>query len=240
MRKLSLRIILSVALFCVCIGAAALLAFSRAAAPNAAQESVPTGDVAADLAGRLLVDTSGNAQLIGYYSYISGIQGTFFSGPTSEATAFFTFRSTPFTIEIVPNGNLFQLFSTPAAGLTEYIDSVYLNERPAGNFQDPDSFSKGQLIAQFKNTHFTGTTTGVAGNEAGSLQLISSRDFVFQGQTYNLRKLTHELTISLTFGPPYSGALGSGSAVVPFGGYALAVANGQPSKNGDDTEDHER
>jgi len=218
------RILIAVAIFCVSFAIAALIGLRREHAQ--ALPSVPntTGTVVAQIAGRLIVDSTGSSQLLGYYPFIAAIPGPFFSGTAGEATAYFTFRSTPFQAQLVPNGNIFYLLSTSLTG-SPYVESVYFNSSPHQDFQDPTTFSAGLLVARYVSGGFIGTLTPYAGAEAGSLALISSQDFTFQGETYNFANISRVAAINLTFpATPLSGGFTSPPAVVPFGGYAIAAA----------------
>jgi hypothetical protein len=189
------------------------------------QGSVPAGTIATQLVGRMLVDSSGNAQWIGYCAFLAGITGSFFSGTPSEATAYFTFQSTQFQEQTIPNGNLTQLIPTSTNGPIEI--SIYLNTSPSGNFQNPATFSQGQLLAQIQPQRAMGTVAGSLVFAAGTYDFVNSSDFTFDGQTYNLAKLTPSLTISLIFGAPVAGSYGSttNATIFSFGGYGLAVGN---------------
>ena len=170
----------------------------------------------------MLIDTRGTAQWIGDRPYLAGITGSFFSGTPSESTAFFTFRSMPFQEQMIPNGNLTELFPTSASGPVQI--GVYFNPMPNGNFQQPDTFAEGQLIAYLQPQRATGTFTGSLATATGTYDLVSSVDFIFGGQIYNLAKLTPALTVSLLFGAPVSVSYGGSTAISSsFGGYALAV-----------------
>lgn len=185
-------------------------------------ESVAIGAVAAHLVGRIVIDGTGNGQWIGYLPYLAGVTGTFFSGAPSEATAYFTFRSTSFQEQVIPNGNLTEIFPNAVGEPLEI--HVYINSNPNGNFQSPDSFSDGQLIATLQPERAMGTDTGSLTFAAGTYNVVSGSDFIFQGQTYNIRELTRSMTIVLTFGTPVPGvSAGSPALVSSFGGYAIAV-----------------
>jgi hypothetical protein len=170
----------------------------------------------------MLIDSTGTAQWVGYCPYLAGISGSFFSGTPGESTAYFTFRSMPFQEQTIANGNLTQLFPTSAAGPVQI--GVYLNLAPSGNFQTPDTFSAGQLIANLQPQRAMGTFSGALATAAGTYNVVSSVNFTFGGQTYNLAELTPALTVSLLFGAPTAGTYGGSSQIASsFGGYALAV-----------------
>jgi hypothetical protein len=210
------RLICGVILFCVCISGVALQR-------GQSKGDVAVGSVAGHLVGRMLVDADGTAQWIGYCPYLAGINGSFFSGAPGEASAFFTFQSTPFQEQSIANGNLTVLFPTAISQPVQI--NVYFNPNPRGDFTQPNSFAQGQLIAHLTPQKSMGTLTGSVSTAAGTYDVIPDSNFTFGGQTYNLKKLTPALTISLTFGAPITGGDGTGSSTVAaFGGFALAVA----------------
>ena len=197
-------------------------ALDREDGPDRRKGSVAIGAVAAHLVGQIDIDATGTAQWIGYLPYLAGVTGTFFSGTPSEATAYFTFRSTSFQEQEIPNGNLIELFPNAVGAPLEI--HVYLNRNPKGNFQTPDTFSDGVLIARLQPERAMGTDTGTLTIAAGTYNVVSGSDFTFQGQDYNIKDLTRALTIALTFGTPVPGGSAGGPALVSsFGGYALAV-----------------
>jgi hypothetical protein len=208
------------------LGAAAILALGNLHWAYAAlgQQAAAPGAVEAQVVGRLIVDSSGSAQLIGYFPYISGLPSNLFLGTASETTAYFTFRSSTFNLAFLQNGNILHLLSTPSVGTTNLM-SVYFNSNPYQTFQTPDTFSNGELIAQYNTVKFMGTATPYSGAEAGTLMLVSSHSFSFQGETYNVGPLGSAMTISLTFGQPISGRFTMAPAAMAFGGYAIGVEN---------------
>jgi hypothetical protein len=121
---------------------------------------------------------TGSAQVAGYFLFVEGAPGPFFSGNPSEATAFFTFRSD--TLSLTP-----PIANGPDVSATLFSPgtfTVYFNASPGSNFANLDSFSSGKPIATFLRS--TGMITGVAGSTGTatfSAKLISSHDFVFQG-----------------------------------------------------------
>jgi len=205
-----------------------LLLQRRSPAQPSAPPVVAGGAVAAHLIGRLLIAADGTAQLVGYYPYIEGLPGPFFAGNPGEATAYFTFvTATPFQVQLVPNGNITHLFSNPI-GDTAINVNAYYNSSPGGDFTNPGTFSSGQLIATFRARKGIGTAIlGTAGLEMGTLDLISTSPFSFQGQTIDLSGLGGGITITtLVAGAPVTGNLLTPPAAIPFGGTATAIGNG--------------
>jgi hypothetical protein len=116
-----------------------LLAFHGAAIGG-----IPAGHVASHGIERDSVNADGTGEGAGYFTFIEGIPGPFFSGGPSEATAFFTFTTAPFSTIPIPNGNVTALLHPPGHFY------VYLNPAPNGNWNDFTSFAQGQLIGTLK------------------------------------------------------------------------------------------
>jgi hypothetical protein len=184
------------------------------------------GTVVAHEIGQAAIDASGNAQLIGYFPYIASLPSPFFSGPPSEATAYFTFRSPLFQLQVVTNGSIMHVFPVTPAGssATSVTYNVYYNSSPNQSFSNPASFSQGLLIGTFNSVKWMATITPSGGLVAGTFTLASSTDFTVQGQTYNLRNVGDSITLVFDLGPPGQG-LSYLPLSIPFGGYGL-LANG--------------
>jgi hypothetical protein len=169
-----------------------------------AQHAIPAGQVAWHFLNRVLINpTSGEAEVIGYFAFIAGIPGPLFSGSPSEATAFFTFKTSVPSSSVLANGPVSLTLLSPGNTL-----NVYLNQTPTQNWANPGSFSAGQLIASFKDTQDGILGTGpISLLASGSNLLVSSQDFVFNGQTFNLKRLTpHGVAITvLTNTTPIAG-----------------------------------
>lgn len=195
---------------------------------------IRTGQVVAHIVGRLLVDGGGSAEFVGYYPYILGLNGSLFSGTPNETTAYFTFRSSSFGVQVLPNGNILHLFTIPATGTTNLLN-VYFNENPKQSFDDPDSFSSGRLVAQFQTERSMATYFGTGASQLGTIDLISSKNFRFQGQLHNFGQI-QSATVNMSFpGAPLSGSVSSGPAVIPFGGSLVAVGPTQAPEHDDDS-----
>jgi hypothetical protein len=165
-------------------------------AQYSASAEVPAGHVASHGIERDAINADGTGEGAGYFTFIEGIPGPFFSGAPSEATAFFTFRSEPFSTSIISNGNVVALLHPPGQ-LT-----VYLNKLPSGNWNDFNTFSRGQPIATFE----FGTTQDI---RAGSVQIgytsariIAAEDFEFHGSKLNFEDLfPHGVTLNFIVSP---------------------------------------
>jgi hypothetical protein len=114
------------------------------------------------------------------------------------------------------------VLATPSTGSANMVN-VYFNSAPNQNFNNPNTFSAGQLIATYKSVG--GMLTGVApyiGTEVVTLQMVSSADFSFAGQTFNIATLGGgTMTMYVTAAAMPSSATGSFPVVWPFGGTAV-------------------
>jgi hypothetical protein len=169
-----------------------------------AADRIPVGPVAMHQLGRALFAADGTAEVIGYLAFIKGISGSLFSGSPSEATAFFTYRSNRFSPQVVSNGDI-SVFLISGETI-----SVYFNSSPHGDWNNPDTFSSGQLVATLtRREPLLVINVGTMFNAFSSSELTNSHEFVFNGQTVNFKGLvpnglTWLETATSTFlaGPP--------------------------------------
>lgn len=166
---------------------------------------------------------TGSAQVAGYFLFVEGAPGPFFSGNPSEATAFFTFRSD--TLSLTP-----PIANGPDISATMFSPgtfTVYFNASPGSNFANLDSFSSGRPIATFLRS--TGMITGVVGSTGTatfSAKLISSQDFVFQGRTVNFANLVpNGVTVLITTSPNLVGGTAEFPIAQPFTFSAIALGD---------------
>jgi len=157
---------------------------------------VPAGQIASHGLERDAINADGTGEGVGYFTFLEGIPDPFFSGVPSEATAFFTFRSEPFSTGIISNRNVAALLHPPGQF------TVYLNKLPNGNWNDFNTFSQGQPIATFE----FGTTQDVRSGSVQigytSAQLIAAEDFEFHGDLLNFKNLfPHGVTINFIVNP---------------------------------------
>jgi hypothetical protein len=133
---------------------------------------------------------AGKAFTVGYYTYIAGIPQPLFSDliAVGEATAYFTFRSEPYSFSTFANDDILVRTVTPG-----FLIKLYYNQTPDQTFDDPDTFSNGQLIATFRviTSQATRVVDDANANEQASLTLISTQPFSFQGKHYTIRKIVH-------------------------------------------------
>jgi hypothetical protein len=150
---------------------------------GAGNAQLPASRIASHGVERDAVNADGTGVGVGYFTFIAGVPGPLFSGVPSEATAFFTFRSDPFSTGVIPNGTVTVLLHPPGR-LT-----IYLNEGPHGNWSNFSTFSEGQPIGILE----FGTTQDI---NDGSVQIgytsakfAASSDFEFQGHRLNFNDL---------------------------------------------------
>src|SRR6266446_1441091 len=166
---------------------------------------------------------TGTAQVAGYFMFVEGVPGPFFSGNPSEATAFLTFRSD--TLSLSP-----PIANGPDVSATMFSPgtfTAYFNSTPGGNFANLDSFSSGKPIATFqRSTGMITSVVGSTGTATFSAKLISSQDFVFQGRTVNFGKLVpNGVTILITTSNNFVAGSAAFPVVQPFTFSATALGN---------------
>jgi hypothetical protein len=165
----------------------------------------------------------------GYFLHLPFPGVRMFDGAPGETTAHFTFAARPFKASGLTNGAL-------SLGLDPVGEfSLYLQRRPAGTFDNPASFAKGDCIATFHRTSLAvGTTVGLTmgatnvplmGANVFSARLIASTPFEFDGQRHDLaEQVGHGITQFGTASetpvvPPPKGY----TLVLPFTGSAIAL-----------------
>ena len=190
-------------------------------APLEAQ-AAGAGSLATNFVGRFYFNPETLQGFVaGYLPDIAGIAGPLFNGPPSEETAYFTFRSNVFQFTQLPTNGDLQLFLLSAGTY-----AIYFNATPIGDWSNPDTFSSGKPIAQFKRPEgltleFPETIEHIIGED-----LASTQPFIFHGRNYDFRSiapggLTLFNTASTT---PLSGNGISGVPLVfPYAGSGTAV-----------------
>jgi hypothetical protein len=173
----------------VSILATALLAVATSIPPMLAQEGrPPVGRVAYHFVARLLQGPSGFF-VIGYVNFLDGVPAPLFAGAPGEATAVMTFRSDVFSATQISNGNVVVLNwpSTPAP-----VVKFYLNNSPSQDWNQPDSFSSGQLIGSFSARvgQIVIAPTASTAVVTYSYDWISTQNFSLGGKMVNLGRLS--------------------------------------------------
>ena len=184
------------------------------------------GSLATNFVGRFYFDPNTfSGFVVGYLPDIAGVAGPLFNGSPGEGTAYFTFRSNVFQFTQLPTNGDLQLFL-----LSPGTYAIYFNAQPIGDWSNPDTFSSGQPIAQFKRPEglvleFTDIGTHVIGED-----LVSTQPFIFNGHNYDFHSiapggLTLLNTLSTTplpgNGIKYKGE--DFSLIYPYGGSGIAI-----------------
>jgi len=190
-------------------------------APREAQAGC-AGSLATNFVGRFYFDpTTFQGFVVGYLPDITGIAGPLFNGPPDVGTAYFTFRSNVFQFTQLPkNGDLQLSLLSPGTY------AIYFNRIPMGDWSNPDTFSSGQPIAQFKRPEglvlqFTDFFNHVIGED-----LVETQPFIFNGHHYNFRNiapggLTLFNTVSST--PLLGMGISGFPFIFPYAGSGIAV-----------------
>lgn len=176
--------------------------------------SVPTGQVVWYVSGRFYVPTNSSAIYdAGYFLHLPIIG--------ADLTSNFTFLAEPFTPTDFYNGDL-KIGIDPVGQF-----SIYLQNSPVANYDDPQSFGAGERIATFRRTSIVAgvAIANVAQSNVFSSVLTWSRPFEFRGVMYDFAELlpygvTQWGTASTNaIAPPPIGF----STVIPFVGSAIAA-----------------
>ena len=159
----------------------------------------------------------------GYFAFVEGVPGPFFSGNPSEATAFFTFRSDTLTLTPpIANGP-----DVSAIMFSPGTFTVYLNASPNGNFASLDSFSSGKPVATFlRSAGMISNVAGSTGTATFSAKLVSSQDFLLQGRNVNFANLVpNGVTVLITTSPNFVAGTSDFPVAQPFTFSAIALGS---------------
>jgi hypothetical protein len=194
-------------------------------------QPINPGEVAWYVTGRFYAAEDGTLLDAGYFLHLQGVDSPLFAGAPGEGTAYLTFLADPFTAKDVYNGDL--TLGMDAIG--EF--AVYLNRAPAGDFDDPASFGRGEEVARFRRIAVvTGATVGAGEKNRPlfalnvfSARLAASREFELGGRRYDLRRLMpNGITQWGTAAETPTGPLAGYTGVIPFVGSAIAIGGPPP------------
>jgi hypothetical protein len=169
--------------------ATALAAVAFSIMPMLAQDGgrPPVGRVAYHFVARLLQNPNGTFFVLGYVNFLEGVSAPLFDGVPGEKTAVMTFRSNLISAAPLFNGNVVVL-NWPASPAP--VVTFYLNSSPNQDWNQPDSFSKGQPIGSFSARVGQVAITGTTAVVTFSNDWISTRDFSLGGKIYNLGRIS--------------------------------------------------
>jgi hypothetical protein len=164
--------------------------------PIEAQERVPASQVVWQHVGRIYLNPStGKAVYAGCVVHLNGISASLFNGAPSEATAFFTFSTDVLSLAPMPNDGDLALYLVSAGTF-----NVYYNTRPDGDWNNPSTFSNGQLIATFARHESLFSLFTTIGIHSLSETLESTQTFTFNGQALNFKRMVpHGITFAQFF-----------------------------------------
>jgi hypothetical protein len=162
--------------------------YAQAVTPDAGwrtQETIPAAQLVWQHVGRVYLNpTTGKAVYAGYVVHLNGIDSSLFNGSPSEATAYFTFSTDILTLTPMPNNGDVALDLVSAGTF-----NVYFNASPNGDWNNPATFSSGQLIATFARKESLFPQIGPVSFHSLSETLMSSQNFTFGGQTFNFDRI---------------------------------------------------
>lgn len=200
------------------------LAFlSRSPLGAADDNKVPAGRVVWQLAGKTLLNpATGAGQVLAFFTFLDGVSDPMFSGPTGAGTAHFTLRSQPFQTQFIPHGDmLIGLLGTETF-------TLYADDTPDQDFNNPASFSDGQALASFNRLPAQINFVGPVFTDTFTVEFLSSDRVPWQGGTIDLRQLTpNGVTLAITGSTAFQPTTVPDFPVsVSFGGSAVAVGVG--------------
>jgi hypothetical protein len=188
-------------------------------------QAIPANQVVWQHVGRLCLNPgTGKAVYVGYLVHLNRTTESLFDGVPSEASAHFTFSTDVLSLTpLSSDGNVG--LNLVSAGTF----SVYYNERPNANWNDPSTFSSGRLIATFVRQESLFPLLGSIGTHNLSETLGSSHSISFGGQTIDFKHLTPSGITFAQFvnGTPFSSGITSYPLAFAAAGTTTAVGKAQ-------------
>lgn len=165
---------------------------------NDSRPKLATGFLAGQAVGRTLLDGDGTIDTFGFFTSLEGLGNQLFSGAPSEKTAHFTYRASKARMVPIANLGIFQIGLTPASG-DDVLYRVFFNANPNQDFNRPDSFSDGQVIATYKVRSASLTLIpGIVIQYSGSYEVSSSTEISFRETRFDLGKVSDAITVTIT------------------------------------------
>jgi len=187
------------------------------------------GVIGAQVLGRVRILPDLSVRMSGYFTYISGVQGSLFNSTPSENSAVLTFVADPTAATFIANGSILQGQESPVNGQYTTL-TVYYNSSSTGrNILNPDDFAQGQKVATFRSRAGAVTLTGSGGFQGtAGLTLDTSNFFIINGQPLNLGNLVSALNLMLVGPAPTLDSIAAslvsdGSVSVPLSGTAYTA-----------------
>lgn len=194
----------------------------RANGPEAAK----AGGIAFHYVGRVKLNFLDSTGIVyGYVTTLSGVDSvtSLFKGAPSEATAYLSFRANIKFNPLPGNGSLGpgQFAVTPIL-VDPGAWSIYYTANPAHNWDNPDTFSNGQVVATLERAFEQFSIYPSLSINAGAASIQSSAPFTLGARMINLRELAPRGLVDVTSGPPIplTGST-STSPIFAMSGYSL-------------------
>ena len=194
------------------------------------QDKIPIGGIVYNYVGHVYIDpTTGTGEVAGYFASIAGIENPF-ADPAhpGEANAFFTYKSDPLQFTNLPAD-----IDTGITLLNSGNWHIYFNPSPNGNWNDPDSFSQGQLIADLNHNGLELVSTGAGHQGVFSGELLASYEFTYvNGENFDFGKFFPNGITNFSSATNTTLAHGVPGFAVVFADAGWAVAKGHKNPSG--------
>lgn len=204
------------------IGCQVALAGDEAAAPSA-------DGIAFHYVARVKLNFLDSSGIVyGYLTAVSGVPSSslLFMGTPSESTACLTFRANIKFVPLPGNGPLGPgQFAVSPFLIEPGAWSIYFTANPAHNWDDPDTFSNGQVVATLARPVEQFSVYPTFSINAGSASLQSSLPFTLGGARLNIREIAPKGIVDVTSGSPIPLAGSTpASPIFAASGYSLTAA----------------
>jgi hypothetical protein len=213
----------------------ALFAAPQSASAEDTATPSPADGIAFHYVGRVKLNfLDGTGIVYGYVTALSGteLSSVLFKGVPGEATAYLTFRANIQLDPLPPNGLIDATATTPAqVAVVPFLVrpgswSIYFTANPAHNWDDPSTFSNGQVVATLQRPVEQFSIFPTFSSNAGSANLQSSVPFILGGRVINLRDIAPRGLVVVTSGPP-SPLTGSAPPFPVFAASGYAFVSGR-------------
>jgi hypothetical protein len=188
-------------------------------------QAIPANRVVWQHVGRLYLNQdTGKAVYVGYLVHLNRTTESLFDGAPGEASAYFTFSTDVLSLTPLPSDGNVGLNLVSAGTF-----SVYYNQRPNANWNDPSTFSSGRLIATFVRQESLFPLLGSIGTHNLSETLGSSHSISFGSQTIDFKHLTPNGITFAQFvnGTPFSSGIMNYPVAFAAAGTTTAVGEAQ-------------
>jgi hypothetical protein len=183
--------------------------------------------IAYDYIGRVSLDFIHRTGIVyGYVTHVDGMPtASLFRGAPGENTALLTFRAN-ITFQFLPNNGDFPDGTSAVSSVLVDPGSIqyYFTPNPNHNWQDPNSFSNGLVVATLARDTEQFSILGSVAVNAASASLTASLPFPLGGKLVSFRDLLRNGVTNVTSGPntPLPGSTQT-APIFAFAGYGLAI-----------------